>query len=98
MSQITEPRDTGGHTPGPWVVRTDYSGAFNLFGEGGNRVILCQARMANQDQNVQLISAAPDLLEALQLVRDWVVTLKGNNHPYQIAIDVAIAKATGSAS
>ena len=44
--------------------------------------------------NVRLIAAAPDMLEALQLVRDYIVTMKGMGHEYQVAIDAAISKAT----
>ena len=34
------------------------------------------------------------MLEALQLVRDYIVTMKGMGHEYQVAIDAAISKAT----
>jgi hypothetical protein len=44
-----------------------------------------------------LRAAAPDMLETLQAVRDYVVTMKGMGHEYQAMIDAAIAKATGAA-
>ena len=41
-----------------------------------------------------LRSAAPDLLDALHLVRDYIATMKGGGHEYSMSIDAAIAKAT----
>jgi hypothetical protein len=43
-----------------------------------------------------LRASAPDLLAALETVRDYVVTMKGMGHEYQLIIDSAIAKATGA--
>lgn len=42
----------------------------------------------------QLAEQRAELLEALQLVRGYVVTMKGHGHEYQQAIDAAIANAT----
>lgn len=50
---------------------------------------------AYRESDATLFASANELLEALQMVRDYVVTLTGNGHPYQLAIDAAIAKATG---
>ena len=53
---------------------------------------------AELDANARLIAAAPDLLDALYLVRDYIATMKGNGHEYSMSIDAAIAKATGGAA
>jgi len=40
----------------------------------------------------QLAERNAELVEALLLVRDYVVTMKGKGHEYQIALDAALAK------
>lgn len=45
--------------------------------------------------NARLIAAAPCLLEALEMVRDYIRTMKGSDHEYTATIDAAIAKAKG---
>lgn len=50
---------------------------------------------AQAKANARLIAAAPELLDALQMVRDYVVRMKGWGHGYQLAVDAAIAKASG---
>jgi hypothetical protein len=55
---------------------------------------------AEADANARLISAAPDLLEALEMVRDADEDCKKDGHPTippaaRLKIDRAIAKAAG---
>ena len=88
------------HTPGPWrVIET------HLLTHDGDHVadmsnglmVVASAKLGAPLADARLIAAAPELLEALELVRDYVVTMKGAGHEYQVAIDSAIAKATGAA-
>ena len=51
-------------TPGPWKFRKNFNGSIDLFGEDGNRVILTDFRLINEQHNICLIAAAPELLEA----------------------------------
>lgn len=96
------------HTPGPWhVVLSDNATPHILhehgcdssdFSDFSSRVCVMPAEIVadyNSLANARLIAAAPELLEALEMVRDYVVTMKGRGHEYQIFIDAAIAKAKG---
>lgn len=92
------------HTPGPWTWGENYTG---LCGSGKDNEILCYAgydRMwvyeKNATANTALISAAPDLLEALQ---DLVSRISGGANLCAQGFDsvcatdkarAAIAKAT----
>lgn len=90
------------HTPGTWLAVGDW---VELVDD--TRADICSVNPCdfgqssygrNDDEmraNARLIAAAPDLLEALQLVRDYVATMKGMGHQYQVEIDAAIAKAKG---
>lgn len=60
--------DTNKHTPGPWVFQKQANGSLDFFGENGKRVILCGARLINQEPNAHLIAAAPKLLENLIVI------------------------------
>jgi hypothetical protein len=83
------------HTPGPWMYRSQANGSLDFFGEGGNRVILQNVRLINQEANARLIAAAPSLLEALESALeliDVITPLEGDVHRKARA---AIAKATG---
>lgn len=40
-------------------------------------------------------AAAPEMLEALQEIREYIFVMKGRGHAYQVLVDSAIAKATG---
>lgn len=78
------------HTPGPWVQ----------FADQGKTVAIMPAMRAGDvcafskpptDDDARLMTAAPDMLEALWACRAMV------GHPDNIAfIDAAIAKATGA--
>lgn len=103
MSEIVK------HTPGPWNVEgPDWYGDFNIVPSHEALAIGAVVRNGMRDQgeteaNARLISAAPDLLEAL---RELFATVKGecprlldedrgaNPHLYSSIVD-AIAKAEG---
>ena len=92
------------HTPGPWAVLT---GEFALYvtPAGGSRAI-AQIPPVSQDAeaNARLIAAAPELLEALQLLLDIELggEIGGSFRERLYAAfrksEKAVAKATGSAT
>ena len=109
---------SAGHTPGPWVVCVEDEspwGAHEVFAEHqlvngrieavawDNCVASAGLNHDNYEANARLIAAAPDMLEALTMVRDadddcWrdgLPVIPGNS---RAKIDVVIAKATGAAS
>ena len=64
------------HTPGPWIVDTDY-----IIQDGGTSDENTIAIVGDQEEwkaNAHLIAAAPDLLEALE---DCCVIAKPENPP-----------------
>ena len=81
------------HTPGPWKWLSVDGGWDAIAEEAYPKSLICKL-VLNVGANARLISAAPELLSALQLVRrnslraDWP-------HDINEAIDGAIAKATG---
>lgn len=81
------------HTPGPWVATPDPLGCETDWMVGASDghpdgVAVCNKRDA------RLIAAAPELLEALQIARDFAAYAQAE--PADLAlIDAAIAKATG---
>lgn len=68
------------HTPGPWVMKqTSASNGLSIYGDNGNKYIgifsanvvrpaLMKENNIVVKANTALISAAPELLEALQIV------------------------------
>ena len=83
---------SGGHTPGPWVVkfRSDGSSYISMGGlEPGQRYkqfdILLHRDSGNDAYDAHLIAAAPDLLAALEYC-----AREDGTHP---ANKVAVAKA-----
>lgn len=91
------------YTPGPWKVCappdkvcTNYGGDKDVAKGGWGKVIVTCRRSSWMSEgeefaNAQLISAAPDLLDAL---KDARYALYGNG-PGNLRIDAAIAKAEG---
>jgi hypothetical protein len=88
------------HTPGPWVV--DPRAKLRVF--AANKATVASAGCTDTERssweaNARLIAAAPELLEALQLMLDAHLDTSGTDGPLQMAAkdaaDAAIAKATG---
>ena len=98
------------HTPGPWLIAESVVSRHAVTNmrrirsknEGLEHGAVCDVYGiqdgSEASANARLIAAAPDLLDALYLVRDYIATMKGNGHEYSMSIDAAIAKATGGAA
>ena len=56
------------HTPGPWKYRKQYNNSIDLF--GGGTIIAAGLRLINQPNNIELIAAAPQLLDLVQFFVD----------------------------
>lgn len=92
------------HTPGPWTVekRTDMEIAINQY-EGRYQHTVCEIHHARSDDltarayaDADLIAAAPELLEALELAYQALSEEKGfYQSTTAIKIRSAIAKAAG---
>lgn len=91
------------HTPGPWVVTPHPDTHVDVFGVGE---IMDDKEMQyalshtfcyqNAEANARLIAAAPELLEALVIARDYAAYAQAE--PGDLAlIDAVISKATGGA-
>jgi hypothetical protein len=100
------------HTPGPWQVERDRQHAQVFHVVGPSEIVMgldgiCSPhrlndRTFNEDEaNMRLIAAAPDLLEALKQVMGWVESWSPNfveDEEWPEAkyyINAAIAKAEG---
>ena len=94
-------------TPGPWSPAANWPHGLSMIcqhdGSGWRPVADCAVSGEKAEANARLISAAPDLLEALQDLfgADMEHVLMGDGKDDQIAAiakaRAAIAKATGSA-
>ncbi|PWL18870.1 hypothetical protein DKP76_07360 [Falsochrobactrum shanghaiense] len=84
-------------TPGPWSFRQNRNCSLDFFGEGGQRLVLGNTFLINQDANAHLIAAAPSLYRCLAEVRKWMDTDEFG--PWEAAfcaeIDAVLAKARG---
>lgn len=87
------------HTPGPWKV--SFTNISEVKAENGARIAKCDKLngLVNLQANSRLVAAAPELLEALQLGKDFLI---GSTAWTQAQADeltekicAAIAKATG---
>lgn len=88
------------HTPGPWDIEygnSDSSGGGQWYEVGPAKVWYSYRSSDEEEQraqaNAHLISAAPDLLEALQVIAADSRWLSGE--PTLLMARAAIAKATG---
>lgn len=81
------------HTPGPWIVEdnpTIQEGKqIAAFSDDGNRALQVIVRTFKPD-DLSLIAAAPDLLDALQIMLKHANTMTA-----KLVAHAAIAKATG---
>jgi len=110
------------HTPGPWIYLYDGSGDFSVYGVDGAEVGTAWSKDAHfmgngeasyrNEANARLIAAAPELLEALEvLARLDIADLGGRPDDYPVygrnnsliscgdvrKVRAAIAKAKGEA-
>jgi hypothetical protein len=95
------------HTPGPWAVTNGHYPSFKQIRGPSFKISvvmwatdLTEDDYRKRDADMHLIAAAPDLLEALEMVRDADDDCKRDGlktipSMARIRIDRAIAKATG---
>lgn len=99
-----------GHTPGPWRVRTHEEGgevvgcfvaANDVNGYPYDAQIMgddeYRGAPGRELADAHLISAAPEMLEALRFAREWIIEHRevGKNAMTLGAINAAIKKAEG---
>ena len=85
------------HTPGPWSTYVNTATNVvvrKMFADGLESSEICRVKSANAIPDASLIAAAPDLLDALQLV---VETAENGGWPSAALVVAkgAIAKAVG---
>lgn len=85
------------HTSGPWHRNIRASGKYATVFAGRNKHVAVVQQQTDSDEteaNIDLISAAPTMLAALQAV----TALPGfeANEPYGVQVLAAIANATGA--
>lgn len=91
------------HTPSPWTFVQSGTGDFPIWnvriGTRGLITLPATAGMETMDADARLIAAAPDLLEALKLMRARFLDTDGTHSMWEQeatdAADAAIAKAEG---
>ena len=89
------------HTPGPWKhVRATNNGSGGYIDSDDVQIceIAWQHDTAIDKANARLIAAAPDLLEALISVEEYVSSTEKDHHGPSLTAQAAIAKATGEPS
>lgn len=81
------------YTPGPWGICVNSSRDVDIAGD-----MVCDLRgCQHADANAALIAAAPDLLDALQMMMTFEVVIRENRPSAVYTIEnarAAIAKAT----
>lgn len=85
------------YTPGPWIAwyRGDEVEA-DIRDKSG--VLVCRCYWPDEHRNAQLIAAAPEMLQALELVKKWMLGGQPGPHSDSVVLDViesAIKKAKG---
>lgn len=98
------------YTPGPWFVghapvghcriysRADGHAIARTYGNGLDGIGVCDLTGHKNEADAVLISAAPELLEALIRMVNIYDAMNGPRCPSRIIADAAIAKATGGAA
>ena len=85
---MPEPEDT----PGPWRASWSTEGqSWLILNENGHMI----ANAFESETNARRIAAAPDLLEALAMAKDWLSSRRAIPDEIHDQIDAAIAKARG---
>jgi hypothetical protein len=79
------------HTPGPWTAEHGSDDYFYVATEDG-----VSFPRDEQKANAHLIAAAPEMLEALKLVRESGLADEYGASAVEDAINAAIKKATGT--
>jgi hypothetical protein len=91
----------GKHTPGPWAYQ-EQSDAYTHIVRGPDNLFICQLSQTTSSEieaNTRLIAAAPELLQALQLVECvYRKNCVNEGEPSSVldSMQAAIAKATGA--
>lgn len=55
------------HTPGPWEISQNEAGELDICEEGAGDMLADLAKCKNAEANARLISAAPEMLDALRV-------------------------------
>lgn len=93
-----------GHTPGPWLIDPKskdcifFSRSDKVRGIIGHTLLKVEHLADGEwEANARLIAAAPDLLEALQLLQGFGWSADDSDHGREIKrrCDVAVSKAKG---
>ena len=82
------------HTLAPWKAPASQFGYVTAIDNYGNPVTVCTTRT---EADARLISAAPDLLDALEAVANDEIAMRGFHDQFRATIRTAIAKAKGKA-
>lgn len=84
------------HTPGPWHRFAVYDHT-EILNQAGHLVAVVgsTATKADRSPNARLIAAAPDLLEALQLIVQWDACGLAQTDDLMVKARAAIEKAAG---
>lgn len=96
------------HTPGPWITETSDGGLIRITDSATEGITIAEVRTkfinlgikkiqssgVEREANARLITAAPELLEAL-LQAVYLLECHSINHPSLETLRAAIAKAKG---
>ena len=63
------------HTPGPWTVRLDREGDYQVRGSNGYLVMQISSGTIPDNSDVRLISCAPEMFEALARVLNEIESI-----------------------
>jgi len=83
------------HTPGPWNDGMDSKGNLIIMQRYGDPYLNPEDINEEWQSNLRLVSAAPELLAALEAARRLIELISPLEGAVTRQIDAAIAKATG---